>query len=341
MNNSAMNNEDKLLHDTASDAFETLQEGPQAWRAIEEMGLTRIGIPEHLGGSGGTAEQARIVLRASAYHGVRLPIAETLWLAAPLLADARLPIPDGQLTVASATAGEIRAEAAADGSSFTLTGTLRRVPWARSAARIVVATDERVCVVDPRDCVITEGTNLAGEPRDDVTLDAVTVDTDDVGTLPYRLDLRSRGALARSIQISGAGRRALEHSLKYAGERVQFGRPIAAFQAIQQYLATIAGEVALVDVSVAGAVAKSAETSNGIAAVAAARVNACRAAGVITELSHQVHGAIGTTEEHQLRHATTRLWSYREEFGNEHEWARVLGDKTEAAGDPWQLVTSA
>jgi acyl-CoA dehydrogenase len=333
-----MNTQDKLLADTANQAFTAFDGGTQAWRQIEELGLTRIGIPEHAGGSGGSVDEARIVLRAAAYHAVRAPLAETLWLAAPLLADARLSIPDGPLTAAAATAADVRVEAAADRASFTLHGTLKRVPYARNATRIVVATDERVCLVDPHQCTITRGENLAGEPRDDVRLDGVTVDADDVGTLPYRLDLRSRGALARSIQISGAAKRALEYSVTYAGQRIQFGRPIGKFQAVQQYLAQLAGEVTILDVSVASAVRKSGQRPNSAAIVAAARVNACRAAGVVAELAHQVHGAIGTTHEHQLRLATTRLWSWREEFGNEVAWSRVLGAKA-AGGDPWRFVT--
>lgn len=332
-----MNTDEKLLTDTADEVFADCGGDLDAWRAVEEIGLTRIGIDEHLGGSGGTAEQAAIVLRSAAYHSAALPIAETLWLAAPLLAAARLPIPDGPLTVAGAANGELRVHTTGGGSAWQIEGTLRRVPWARLASRIVIATDDRVCVVDPADCVIVPGHNLAGEPRDDVRLDGVVVDADEIGTLPQRIDLRARGALARSIQIAGASRRALDHSIEYAGQRVQFGRPIAKFQAMQQYLAEMAAEVAIVDLSVASAVARTAGRPNGTHVVAAARVNACRAAGVVTELAHQVHGAIGTTEEHRLRLATTRLWSWREEYGGEHEWARVLGER--AAGDPWALVT--
>ncbi|WP_227980412.1 acyl-CoA dehydrogenase family protein [Nocardia spumae] len=334
-----MRTDEQLLADTADKTFRQCAEGPQAWRLIEELGLTRIGIAEELGGSGGDAEQARIVLRSAAYHAVALPLAETLWLAAPLLADARLPIPDGPLTVASAAIGQFRVRPNLSGSSWQLDGVLRRVPWARSASRIVVAADDRVCLVDPSDCRITHGANLAGEPRDEVYLDGVTVDADDLGSLPYRVDLRERGALARSVQIGGAAQRALDHSLEYATQRVQFGRPIAAFQAVQQYLAQMAGEVAAANLSVASAVHKTAGRPNGAHLVATARVNACRAAGIVAELAHQVHGAIGTTREHDLRLATTRLWSWREEFGGEAEWARVLGDKASADGDPWHLVT--
>jgi hypothetical protein len=44
-------------------------------------------------------------------------------------------------------------------------------------------------------------------------------------------------------------------------------------------------------------------------------------------IAHQVHGAIGFTEEHLLHYSTRRLWSWREEFGNENQWAGKLGKK--------------
>ena len=42
-------------------------------------------------------------------------------------------------------------------------------------------------------------------------------------------------------------------------------------------------------------------------------------------LSHAVHGAIGFTYEHSLHFFTKRLWSWRDEFGNEAEWGLMLG----------------
>jgi len=49
-------------------------------------------------------------------------------------------------------------------------------------------------------------------------------------------------------------------------------------------------------------------------------------------IAHQVHGAIGVTDEYALHHATLRLWAWREEFGNEAAWAMELGRAICAAG---------
>ncbi len=58
-------------------------------------------------------------------------------------------------------------------------------------------------------------------------------------------------------------------------------------------------------------------------AVAKARVG--EAAGKVAEVCHQVHGAMGFTQEHPLHFATRRLWSWRDEFGHETFWQERIG----------------
>ncbi|MFC6886246.1 MULTISPECIES: acyl-CoA dehydrogenase family protein [Actinomadura] len=314
-----------LLEETARDILS----GPDPWPALEEAGLASVGVPEDAGGSGGTLADAAVLLRASGRHGASVPLAETGWLAGRLLAAAGLPVPRGPLTAA---AGNGAFEAVRDGDGWVLTGTLRRVPWARSAHRVAVVADGRqVVVADPALATITPGENVAGEPRDEVTFDGVRAER----AAPSPVDaagLRRWGALARAVQLTGAMRGALDLAVRYAGEREQFGRPIGRFQAVQQMLAELAGEAAVADVAVRAAV----RAPDDEVAVAAAKANASRAAGRAAAIAHQVHGAIGVTQEHGLRRFTLRLWSWREEYGDETTWADVLGGRP---GDPWATLT--
>ncbi len=67
-------------------------------------------------------------------------------------------------------------------------------------------------------------------------------------------------------------------------------------------------------------------------AVAAAKIRAADAAREAVAITHQVHGAIGVTDEYALHHLTLRALSWREEFGNEACWSMLLGRAMLSAG---------
>jgi acyl-CoA dehydrogenase len=151
------------------------------------------------------------------------------------------------------------------------------------------------------------------------------------------------GALFRAAQMAGAMEAALALSTRYANDRVQFGRPIAKFQAIQQQLALLAEQAAAASVAVeSAAIAVAAGRPSSALAVAAAKIRAGEAAGKVAEIAHQVHGAIGFTHEHSLHRLTRRLWSWRDEFGTESHWSRQLGRAVMTAGADalWPTITA-
>ena len=127
--------------------------------------------------------------------------------------------------------------------------------------------------------------------------------------------------------MSGALRRVLDMTVAYATQRRQFKVAISRFQAVQQMLAAMAGEVEAATAAVASAVEQPTPSR-----IAAAKVRAGDAAGQVASLAHQVHGAIGVTEEYHLHHLTRRLWAWRDEFGNEARHARALGEALAVAG---------
>ena len=315
---------------------------PALWQVVSDAQLPLVGIAEAQGGSGGTLSDHAAVLRIAARYAAPIPLAETA-LAAALLADAGLAIPAGPLTVAPVRGESISAGRGDDG--WRLSGKLSRVPFARAATRMVVFASSPegalIAIVDPAHCKITPGSNLAFEARDSVVLDNVAVETSALSTMVTPAVLRLRGALARSLQIAGALEAALELSARYAGERVQFGRKIAQFQAIQHELARFAGETAAAvgaSMSAAGVMERGGDAH---LAVASAKIRCSRAAQEGSMIAHQVHGAIGFTDRYALHHATLRLWSWREEFGNEAVWAQELGAAIAAAGagQLWPALT--
>lgn len=318
---------------------------PGLWRIVEETQLPLVAIAEEAGGAGGTLSDLAAVLRIAGRYAAPIPLAETA-LAGWMLASCGLPIASGPLACGPVHGEDVNARP--HGAQWILSGSMQRVPWARIAQHLVVLVagpaGAMVACVDPKLCKLSPGRNLAGEPRDDVMLDGVVVAGNLVAPAAPGVDhfaLRLRGALARSLLMAGALERALELAVRYSTERTQFGRKIGQFQAIQQELARFAGEVAAAvaaALSAAGALERGADA---LLAVAAAKIRTAQAAHEGSLIAHQVHGAIGVTDEYALHHSTLRLWAWREEFGNEAAWATELGRAIAAAGADrlWPLLT--
>jgi acyl-CoA dehydrogenase len=320
------------------------------WQALEETGLTLAGSPEEAGGSGGDVLAAADIAVAAGAAAAPVPLAETL-AAGMLLGRADLAIPSGPLTVAVAS-----------GSGPGSGARLRRVPYGRLATTVIAGSGgsgwpaasggdgDWLAVIAPAGRGGTgrggTGRNLAGEPRDEVIFGG-DVEVHDVpaGTADYARRLLR---LFRSLLIAGAAQRALDLTVTYVQEREQFGRPLARFPTVQQELARMAGEVALISAATQAAVAAEDLAAKGtaagglagagrpgpgegVSAVVAAKAQASSSAGIVAAIAHQLHGAIGTTEEHRLRLTTTRLWSWRDEDGSEAECFAELGRAALAA----------
>ncbi|WP_344422984.1 acyl-CoA dehydrogenase family protein, partial [Pseudonocardia ailaonensis] len=195
------------------------------WATADETGLARLTLPEAEGGSGASFAEAAVVLSAVGRFAARVPLVETDWLAGPLLAAAGLEMPDGPLS-----AGRVGGGTHLDVRDGLATGTLRRIPHGRSVAAVAVLDGRRVVLVRPTRARIVEGTNVAEEPRDDVVLDGTPVT---VGTVSDEVaaEYPLRAALGRALLIAGAAHGALAMAVRYAGERVQFGRSIGRLQA--------------------------------------------------------------------------------------------------------------
>jgi acyl-CoA dehydrogenase len=230
-----------------------------------------------------------------------------------------------------------------DIAEAAVSGRAGYIPWGREAAAVVLIAGNTLLVVARGAATFTPGKNLAGEPRDH--LGAVKPGARSA-PLPGAIDvllMQRFGALIRAAQMAGAMEAALALSTRYANDRVQFGRPIAKFQAIQQQLALLAEQAAAASVAVeSAAIAVAADRPSAALAIAAAKIRAGEAAGKVAEIAHQVHGAIGFTHEHSLHRLTRRLWSWRDEFGNESHWSRELGRAVMAAGADalWPTITT-
>ena len=320
------------------------------WKAVEEAGLTLLLVSEARGGVGCSWLDARLVLHGAGQYAAPIPLAETI-LAGWLLDRAGIEPPAGPMSVAAAASGApLHLYRDADG--WRLDGLCPRVPWGGSVGHVVaVALAEgavRVALVANGDYQVTPEKNMAREPRDTLRFENAPVAACDAAAGLPENAVELYGALIRSVQIGGALERALQESVKYANDRVQFGKPIGKFQAVQQSLAQLADEVAAcgaAGTAACAAVDKSLRSNNSADVwlrIAAAKARAGEGAGKGASIAHQAHGAFGFTYEHVLHFATRRLWSWRAEFGTGDAWAQELGSRIVEIGadNLWETLTA-
>ena len=133
---------------------------------------------------------------------------------------------------------------------------------------------------------------------------------DAAGALERARDL---ACLALAAEQAGAARRALELTVAYTLTRVQFGRVIGSFQALQHRLADLH---VLVESAVSLARAAAAADGPGLGLRAsAAKVYCCEAAMRTAAEMIQLHGAIGITWEHPAHRYLKRAHGALHLFG--------------------------
>jgi acyl-CoA dehydrogenase len=344
------------IADAVGRAARAAADAPGLYATLLRDGWTTVGIGEGEGGSGGDLADAAEVAAAIAGAGVGLPVADTAIVAARLLTAGQIRLPGTARCVVPACAPD------ATISAGRVSAHARRVPWASWASHLVLACpagQERTAIVllEAAGAAISLGANLADEPRDDIRLadvPAVAVVTVDRQYADVAGEVRAAGALARSVQIAAAAQQVLKMTSRYCTERVQFGRPIAALQAVQQQLAELAAETAAARAAAALALAAvtgptagsvtNAETgavTGAVTEIAMAKARTSQAAGLAARIAHQLHGAIGVTREHPLQRYSRALWSWREEYGTQAYWSQVIA--TRLAGhdeDLWGALTA-
>ena len=343
-----MNNEtSQLLSDTAEKLFsdhvtknciEEAEKGiwPETlWNEVINNGLNLILVPEDLGGVGGTWMNAGILFKASGRYQAPIPLAENI-VASYVLSLGNISIPENALLTIL--------EGSFDSQKGLISGTSARTPFSSNSTHGVVLfndnKDLKVGLVDLKKENVAENENIALESRGKVILKNVQPlqsEVVDCGSdFIYKI-----GALMRSNQMAGALESILEQSVRYANERIQFGRPIGKFQAIQQDLAVLSTHVAASSVA-ADYASFCMDKGNPDFSIAVAKSRIDDAISIGAGIAHQVHGAIGFTYEHGLHFATRRLWSWRAEYGSGSEWAKILGEKAISNGADkfWPSITS-
>ena len=321
-----------ILCDTADDVFAKVgaADFAESWPLIAKAGFSTLLIDEADGGFGGDWGDYFAIMHRAGGHALALPVGEDM-LATYLINAAGLSVPEGVLSVSRTAQGTI------SGDRFT--GTMQQVPWGRNVDHVIGVLDGRLIVANARNAALVAASSPAGDPVDTLIFQDCVV-----SHAATTNDVHLFGAIMRVAQIAGALDHILRLSIDHANNRVQFGRPLAKFQAVQQNLALLAvesGAVYCAGQAAADALCVDCRQDQAVFEISSAKLRANIAVGVGTSIAHQVHGAIGFTQDFSLHRYTRRLIGWRSDYGNDRYWSERLGKMTAGFGGAglWDEMT--
>jgi 3-oxocholest-4-en-26-oyl-CoA dehydrogenase beta subunit len=295
-------------------ARKILAEREAPWGDLAAAGVLAAGLPATLDGAGlGFLEQCSVLVE------IGRAVADVPYLASVVLGAGAVasfgtslqrsqwarPAGRGSVVLTAALESEgVVTAVRSGGGSWVVSGVKTAVPFASGADVFLVpcASAEGVLVflVSPSDAGVTvEAQALTSfAPAGRLALDSVVLD--DSRVLGAGSDvagwLTGRATVGLCAMQAGVLERALELTAEHARTRVQFGRPIGAFQAVAQRLADAAVDVAAVRLTMWQAAWLLASGSSGPeldAAVATAKFWAADAGHRVAHTAVHVHGGLG------------------------------------------------
>jgi hypothetical protein len=143
----------------------------------------------------------------------------------------------------------------------------------------------------------------------------------EVGPVDWRVAI-GLGQLALGHELVGASRHMLALARRHALDRIQFGRPIARFQAVRHRLAETLVAIEAADAALAAAWLEATPRT-----AALAKATAGRAARVTARHCQQVLASIGFTTEHPLHRYVRRVMVLEQLLGGTRSLTRELGNE--------------
>jgi 3-oxocholest-4-en-26-oyl-CoA dehydrogenase beta subunit len=322
---------------------------PELWNKLAAANLAGLAIPEAYGGVGDFLDLI-VVLEEMGRACFISPFFASVVLGACTIVetgnDAQkrefLPkIAEGKLIVTLAlteksgkySADAINLKTVKKGNDYILNGAKMFVPDAQNADYLIVAVRTlesknaqegiTLIMVDAKSTGIKIKSleTFGGDKQAEVSFNNVIVPASNVlgeadKAWPTIEKIIRKAAVARCAEMVGLAQKALDISLDYVKERIAFGHPIGAFQAIQHRCADM-----VIDVDTSRFVTHQAawninENLPAIREVAIAKAWSSQACRRVVHSAHQVHGAIGFTEDHILHYYTKRVRSFEFSFGD-------------------------
>ena len=310
------------------------------FRRLGEIGALGVLVPEEYGGSGGDYLGAALVMEELARHSGSVALsygAHAVLTIGAIVRDCSdeqkqrfLPhlcsghaIGSWALTEpgSGSDALSMRSRAVRKGDSYVLEGSKTFITNGSEAQTLVVyartepdegARGISAFLVDSESAGVScsrtlEKMGMRGSPTAELRFDAVEIPAENlIGTENRAVAMMMRGldverATLAAISV-GLAQAALDHSLRYAEEREQFGRPIADFQMVQKMLADMYTELEAARLLVYHATQRCIEsTGSDCSALASAAKLFASEAGTRAGLSAiQIFGGYGYTRDYPV-----------------------------------------
>jgi len=341
---------DKILKEMAAD-----EKGytPELWNKMAELGWMALSIPEDYGGIGDFLDLTMVLMEMGRV-GLISPFFSSVVLGGSALAAAGdeeqkqkyLPgISEGKLIFTLAlledkgrySADEIQTRALKQQGGFVLNGRKLFVTDGNSADYIICAARSdfgiTLFIVDAASAGLNRTllNTITPDKQSELVFNNVAVPESAVlgeeGKGWEILEkIMARAAVARCAEMVGAAERVLDLTLTYAVDRNAFGHPIGAYQSVQHRCADM-----LIDIEGARNLTSQAawyinEDLPYEKEVAMAKAWVSQAFRRVCTSAHQVHGAIGFTEDHVLHWYTRRARAGEVSFGDvNYQLEKVAG----------------
>lgn len=324
---------------------------PEMWSAIAQLGWLGLVVPAEYGGEGLGFVELAILLEEMGGALLPGPYFSTVVMAGATIAEAGseaqkreyLPrISRGQLIATLALtepggrwdARGVQTNAYRSGDEYVINGTKLYVPNAHVSDYLVVAARTGEADADISLFIVPSGAQglvqaplrtIASDRQSEIVFDDVRVPTSALMGEPNAgwdaLDTALKwGAVGKCAEMLGGAERVLDMTVRYAKERIQFGRSIGSFQAIQHHVADMAADVEgcrHMTYRAAWKLAERQPADQDVAQdVAMAKAWASDAYQRVCALGHQCHGAIGFTQEHDMQLYSRRAKAAELMFGD-------------------------
>lgn len=364
-----LSDEQRALQETAADflaahtnARKEADADAELWTRIVELGWAAVQVPEDLDGLGLGPVELALLMEEMGRRLARTPFLANVVLAQTALLQAAsaqaqqralAALAYGERTATlilgpglDAAPASLTVKARRDGEGWVLAGEAAQVlddgllTHAYVAARIEEA---------PGVALFELAVDAAGLSRtplevwdltrpqarwrfDEVRLTADARVDDPTQVLAGLARTRVLAALQVAAEQVGGAAQCLQLAVDYTKERVQFGKPVASFQAIKHRTAEMMVRMETARSTVLGVTARVAQGAlgNGLddaalaAEVAAARVQATEAYRYCAQEAIQLHGGVGFTWEYDPQMHFKRAQWASQWFGPTRDWREAL-----------------